>query len=185
MRTADNHVYLIDFGIARHFKPEKAKDTIPLGSKGYAAPEQYGKTQSTSQSDIYGLGATLHQLLTGDDPSLMPFHFEPLHLLKSPISTQLNALLKQMLEMEMSKRPSSMAIVKQELQRLIAQQTAEKLSPSQKFIRSRVKRRSFVLEHRSRNGKDEVDKISQAWLAQEKHPRKAGRKCNHHLGSHQ
>src|SRR6266566_4011335 len=54
MRTADNHVYLIDFGIARHFKPGKAKDTIPLGSKGYAAPEQYGKAQTTPQTDIYG-----------------------------------------------------------------------------------------------------------------------------------
>jgi serine/threonine protein kinase len=59
MRTAGNHMYLIDFGIARHFKPGKAKDTIPLGSKGYAAPEQYGKAQSTPQSNIYGLGATL------------------------------------------------------------------------------------------------------------------------------
>src|SRR5205085_2594150 len=91
MRTADNHVYLIDFGIARHFKPGKAKDTIPLGSKGYAAPEQYGKAQSTPQSDIYGLGATLHQLLMGDDPSLTPFRFAAVRLANSPISAQLNA----------------------------------------------------------------------------------------------
>src|SRR6266446_9322980 len=94
MRTADNHVYLIDFGIARHFKPGKAKDTVPLGSRGYAAPEQYGKAQTTPQSDIYGLGATLHQLLTGDDPSLALFHFEPLrarNLGNSPIATRLNA----------------------------------------------------------------------------------------------
>ena len=137
MRTADNHVYLIDFGIARHFKPGKAKDTIPLGSKGYAAPEQYGKAQTTPQSDIYGLGATLHQLLTGDDPSLNLFHFAPVRLYSSPISVQLNALLQQMLEMEMDKRPASMAVVKQELQRLLASQTAQKLSPV-------VKRRTFV-----------------------------------------
>jgi len=137
MRTADNHVYLIDFGIARHFKPGKAKDTIPLGSRGYAAPEQYGKAQTTPQSDIYGLGATLHQLLTGDDPSLTLFHFEPVRLSKLPISAQLDALLKQMVEMEMSKRPASMVIVKQELQRLLAQQTAQKPSPV-------VKRRNFV-----------------------------------------
>jgi eukaryotic-like serine/threonine-protein kinase len=137
MRTADNHVYLIDFGIARHFKPGKAKDTIPLGSRGYAAPEQYGKAQTTPQSDIYGLGATLHQLLTGDDPSLTLFHFEPVRLSKLPISAQLNSLLKQMVEMEMSKRPASMAIVKQELQRLLAQQMAQKPSPV-------VKRRNFV-----------------------------------------
>ncbi len=77
MRTAHNPVYLIDFGIAHHFKPGKVKDTIPLGSRGYAAPEQYGKAQTTPQSDIYGLGATLHQLLMGYDPSLTLFHFEP------------------------------------------------------------------------------------------------------------
>ena len=137
MRTADNHVYLIDFGIARHFKPGKAKDTIPLGSKGYAAPEQYGKAQSTPQSDIYGLGATLHQLLTGDDPSLTLFHFAPLRLYSSPISAPLNALLQQMLEMEMDKRPASMTVVKQELQRLLALQTAQRPIPV-------VKRRTFV-----------------------------------------
>src|SRR5947209_471674 len=137
MCTADNHVYLIDFGIARHFKPGKAKDTIPLGSKGYAAPEQYGKAQTTSQSDIYGLGATLHQLLTGDDPSLALFHFKPVPSSGSPIFAQLNALLEQMVEMEMSKRPASMAIVKQELQRILAQQTVQKSRPV-------VKRRTFL-----------------------------------------
>jgi eukaryotic-like serine/threonine-protein kinase len=137
MRTADNHVYLIDFGIARHFKPGKAKDTIPLGSKGYAAPEQYGKAQTTCQSDIYGLGATLHQLLTGDDPSLALFHFEPVPSNGSPIFAQLNVLLAQMVEMEMSKRPASMAIVQQELQRLLAQQAGQKSSPV-------VKRRTFL-----------------------------------------
>ncbi len=145
MRTVDNHVYLIDFGIARHFKPGKAKDTIPLGSKGYAAPEQYGKAQTTPQSDIYGLGATLHQLLTGDDPSLTPFNFKPVQIRNSPIAFQLNSLLKQMVEMEMSKRPASMAVVKQELQRLLARQTAQKLSPSQMLSRAIVRRRSFVL----------------------------------------
>jgi eukaryotic-like serine/threonine-protein kinase len=144
MRTADTHVYLIDFGIARHFKPGKAKDTIPLGSKGYAAPEQYGKAQTTPQSDIYGLGATLHQLLTSDDPSLSLFHFQPVQLRKSPISTQLNALLQQMLEMEMSKRPASMAVVKQELQHLLAQQTVQMPSPAQQIAQARVGRRRFL-----------------------------------------
>src|SRR5438067_11494286 len=108
MRTVDNHVYLIDFGIARHFRPGKAKDTIPLGSRGYAAPEQYGKAQTTPQSDIYGLGATLHELVTGHDPSLTPFRFAPVRVRQSPVSGQLDALLKEMLAMEMSKRPVSM-----------------------------------------------------------------------------
>ena len=80
MRTPEGTLYLIDFGIARHFKPGQARDTIAFGSPGYAAPEQYGKAQTTARSDIYSLGATLHSLLTGIDPSDRPFHFAPLQL---------------------------------------------------------------------------------------------------------
>lgn len=145
MRTVDNHVYLIDFGIARHFQPGKAKDTIPLGSRGYAAPEQYGKAQSTPQSDIYGLGATLHELLTGDDPSLTPFHFAYVYVPGSPISAQLNALLKRMLEMEMSKRPTTMAIVKQELQSFVTQLAVQRPSLVQLTSQRKLRRRSFLV----------------------------------------
>src|SRR2546428_4305870 len=45
MLTSDGYIYLIDFGVARHFKTGKARDTIAFGSPGYAAPEQYGKAQ--------------------------------------------------------------------------------------------------------------------------------------------
>lgn len=145
MLTPDNHVYLIDFGIARHFKPGKAKDTIPLGSKGYAAPEQYGKAQSSPQTDIYGLGATLHQLLTGNDPSLNMFRFDPVKLRNSPVEKQLNDLLTEMVEMEMGKRPASMGVVRQRLQQLLAQQTAKNVSASQKSALAKVGRRKFLL----------------------------------------
>jgi len=67
MRTRRGRLYLIDFGIARHVNRGQ-KDTAPLGSPGYAAPEQYGKAQTTERTDIYGLGATLQALLTGEDP---------------------------------------------------------------------------------------------------------------------
>ncbi len=143
IRTLDGHVYLIDFGIARHFQPGKAKDTIPLGSQGYAAPEQYGKAQTTPQTDIYGLGALLHRLVTGHDPSLTPFRFGPVRVRQSPVSDQLDALLKEMLAMEMSKRPTSMTVVREHLQCLLAQQTAKQLSPLQQSQSLLVKRRSF------------------------------------------
>lgn len=68
MRTRQGQLYLIDFGIARRFSPDKKRDTGPLGSPGYAAPEQYGRAQSTERTDIYGLGATLQTLLTGREP---------------------------------------------------------------------------------------------------------------------
>src|SRR6266566_5274852 len=118
MMTPDGHLYLIDFGIARHFKPGQAKDTIAFGSPGYAAPEQYGKAQTTARSDIYSLGANLHQLLTGIDPSQTPFQFAPLQQQGQPTPPGLESLIMQMLEMNESKRPDSMITVKQQLQRL-------------------------------------------------------------------
>ncbi len=121
MLTPGGLVYLIDFGIARHFKAGQVKDTTAFGSPGYAAPEQYGKAQTTPRSDIYGLGATLHQLLTGDDPTLTPFHFAPLHLPPQSEPPGLEELITQMLEMNESKRPADMATVKRELQRIAAQ----------------------------------------------------------------
>ena len=116
MMTPDSHLYLIDFGIARHFKPGQAKDTIAFGSPGYAAPEQYGKAQTTARSDIYSLGATLHNLLTGIDPSLSPFQFAPLQQQGRPIPPGLESLIMQMLEMNEGKRPESMIVIKQQLQ---------------------------------------------------------------------
>jgi serine/threonine protein kinase len=47
-------------------------DTVRMGSPGYSPPEQY-RGLSTPQSDIYALGVTLHQLLTGHDPLTTPF----------------------------------------------------------------------------------------------------------------
>ena len=120
MLTPSGHVYLIDFGIARHFKPGQEKDTTALGSSGYAPPEQYGKSQTTTRADIYSLGATLHQLLTGDDPSETPFHFEPLNF-TDPLLTGLDTLVMSMVNVVVNKRPESIFIVRQELQRIMAQ----------------------------------------------------------------
>lgn len=79
MLKPDGEISLIDFGTARIFKNGSPEDTTCLGTPGYAAPEQYGGSgQSCPQSDIYGLGATLHHLVTGRDPGLTPFNFPPI-----------------------------------------------------------------------------------------------------------
>ena len=127
MRTPAGRLYLIDFGIARYFKPGQAKDTVALGSLGYAAPEQYGKAQTTPRADIYSLGAVLHQLLTANDPSAAPFRFRPLrpksHSDPGSLTTsmvdvlvnKLETLIASMLDMDVNKRPPDVARVKQEL----------------------------------------------------------------------
>jgi len=107
MMSESGHIYLIDFGIARIFKPGKQHDTVALGSPGYAAPEQYGKAQSSPRSDIYSLGALLHHLLTGIDPSEQPFFFRPASQVNPAIDPALDALLQQMLSMDSDRRPAS------------------------------------------------------------------------------
>ncbi|MBV9230310.1 MAG: protein kinase, partial [Chloroflexi bacterium] len=128
MRAPDGQLYLIDFGIARHFKPGQARDTMAFGSPGYAAPEQYGKTQTTPRADIYSLGAILHQMLTGNDPSVTPFFFAPLPAGTGP--NELQTLLRQMLNMDVLNRPASAAIVKQALQRITTEEALRQLSSS-------------------------------------------------------
>ncbi len=115
MRTYDGQIYLVDFGIARHFKVGQPKDTIALGSPGYAAPEQYGRSQTTPQTDVYSLGVMLHQMLSGFDPSENPFNLPPLQIPRYP---QLCILISCMLEMDPKKRPASMGNIKRELQRI-------------------------------------------------------------------
>lgn len=64
MLTRQGHVKLIDFGIARFFRPLSGADTQILGTPGYAPPEQHGGAQTDERSDIYSLGVTLAHLLT-------------------------------------------------------------------------------------------------------------------------
>lgn len=59
------HVTLIDFGIARKFDHSKHQDTMHIGTAGFAAPEQYGGTQSDPRTDLFTLGALLYYLLSG------------------------------------------------------------------------------------------------------------------------
>jgi hypothetical protein len=112
----DGGIALIDFGIARYFKPGQAKDTIPFGSPGYAAPEQYGKVQTTPRTDIYGLGVLLHHLLTGDDPSQTPFRFVALRVDDEPELRDLEKLIMHMVQMDAAERPENITIVKEKLQ---------------------------------------------------------------------
>ncbi|HEX3639953.1 MAG TPA: serine/threonine-protein kinase [Ktedonobacteraceae bacterium] len=102
MLDAHGQVYLIDFGIARLFKQGQIKDTVALGSQGYAPPEQY-RHATSPRSDIYSLGATLHQMLTGDDPSEAPFQFQPFSI-NIP---HLEDLIMNMVTLDEKQRPAS------------------------------------------------------------------------------
>lgn len=72
-------ICVIDFGTARELKECGGGDTVSLGTRGYAAPEQFGGLgESDARTDIYNLGATMYHLLTGYSPAETDYAFLPL-----------------------------------------------------------------------------------------------------------
>ncbi len=80
MLKPDGNITLIDFGTAREFKNRNMiEDTVCLGTRGYAAPEQFGgRGQSDCRTDIYCMGTTLYHLITGHCPAEPPYEIKPI-----------------------------------------------------------------------------------------------------------
>jgi len=86
---------LIDFGIARFYRPGRDSDTAVYGTLGYAPPEQYGKGQTDARTDVYALGVLLHHALTGYDPSSSPFALPPPRALNPAIPPEVAAAIER------------------------------------------------------------------------------------------
>jgi serine/threonine protein kinase len=112
MITPEGRVKLIDFGVARLFDPSKGTDTLKMGTVGYAPPEQYaGQGQTTPRSDVYALGATLYELLTGDNPEAHPFVFTPVRAVNRRVSTQTSLTIDKAVQLDPNDRfPSALAM---------------------------------------------------------------------------
>lgn len=90
MLTPQGRIKIIDFGIAREYKNE-FEDTTILGTTGFAPPEQFtGKTDT--RSDIYSFGATIYQLLTGQNMKRDPV-IKKITDINSSLSTGLEAVI--------------------------------------------------------------------------------------------
>src|SRR5919204_4623074 len=113
----DGRVRLIDFGIARLFKPQQKADTTALGTSGYASPEHY-TGQTDARSDIYSLGATMHHLLTGRDPSRFPpFQFPPVRDLNPAVSSDMAAIVERAVRSDRERRFATTDEMREALER--------------------------------------------------------------------
>lgn len=65
----DGRVVLLDFDIAREYKPHARQDTCVIGTAGYAAPEQFGVAQTDTRSDLFAMGVMMNVMLTGQHPT--------------------------------------------------------------------------------------------------------------------
>ncbi len=64
--ASDGRIVMLDVETVRTYQPDAAHDTMIIGTADLAAPEQFGYSQTSIQSDIYGLGMLLIYLLTGE-----------------------------------------------------------------------------------------------------------------------
>ena len=100
MLQPDGSLKLIDFGIAREYKQESNADTTYIGTKGYAAPEQFGKAQTDARTDIYSLGVTMYHLLTGKSPYEPPYQFVSVRELVPELSHGIEYILNKCVQSE-------------------------------------------------------------------------------------
>jgi len=98
--TADTQVKLVDFGTARFYKAGKKKDTLLVGTPGYAPPEQYGQGQTDTRTDIYSLGATMYFMATATHPPEDRFDATIPEDAARKLSPSLKAIMEKSMRME-------------------------------------------------------------------------------------
>lgn len=62
--TPGGEVVFIDFGTMRSYKKDGSRDTFVVGTRGTAAPEQYGYTQTDQRTDVYAIGQTMLYMIS-------------------------------------------------------------------------------------------------------------------------
>lgn len=112
MLKPDGTVRLIDFGIAREYKEGQEGDTTSIGTRGYAAPEQFGgQGQTDARTDIYSLGVTLYHLVTGKNPAEPPYEIYPIRHWNPNLSSGLEWLIQKCTQLNPDDRFQSCAEV--------------------------------------------------------------------------
>lgn len=94
MLTPEGKIRVIDFGIAREYKEHSQKDTTSLGTRAYAPREQFGG-KTDARSDIYSLGVTMFQLVTGLDPCEATTEIKPVRQINPALSEGIETIIQK------------------------------------------------------------------------------------------
>jgi response regulator RpfG family c-di-GMP phosphodiesterase len=131
--TLDGQVKLVDFGLARQFHSNLTDPSCLLGSLEFMPPEQaYDPSAVDGRADIYGLGATLFWVLTGQTPypeeksvaralrALQNNRPRRARTFRPELPLELDALIDRMLERDPAQRPALPVTVMNALTRFCA-----------------------------------------------------------------
>ncbi|MHC9537957.1 MAG: serine/threonine protein kinase [Vulcanimicrobiota bacterium] len=112
LRKEKQEVILVDFGLARGIDKDSLSTKTLVGTVGYAPLEQF-KGMPETRSDIYGLGATMHHLISGVRPT--PFSLEPLETVYKNANKRLAAVVNRSIAEETKDRYANASEMKEAL----------------------------------------------------------------------
>jgi outer membrane protein assembly factor BamB len=129
MLDLHNNLILIDFGISLTF--QDARQGVKLDSQSYSAPEMR-KGEESTLVDIYSLGTTMYNLLTGIDPAdKMAFSFtqQPIHQVNPQVSPELENIINKAVQTDPQSRFQSAEEMKIALLEVLGRSDSRHLSP--------------------------------------------------------
>lgn len=141
----DKSIKLVDVDSLRLYKEDRKKDTIFIGTEGYAAPEQFGFSQTDQRTDIYTLGTTLYFLLAGQPPSLDDFRLRDLRQIRIDLSEGMYRIIKKATMFSPKSRYQSIDQVKKELGALYRKGRGTRNKRWSGFLNRRLGRRIIAL----------------------------------------
>ncbi|PKM69202.1 MAG: hypothetical protein CVU95_01060 [Firmicutes bacterium HGW-Firmicutes-2] len=121
IRMQNGHIKLIDFGIAKKYSHDTTQDTTQFGTRGYAAPEQFGFSKADVRTDIFALGVSMYYLLTGKNLSTPPYRLQPLREEHPFISSGLEQIIMKCVETVQAKRYQSIVALRDAIKSLSIQ----------------------------------------------------------------
>lgn len=112
----NGYLKIIDFNTAKHVETGREHDTVLIGTREYAAPEQYGFAQSDARTDIYAIGVLMNYLLTGAYPR------KSLYMDTSGALNSMTEVIRRCTALDPRQRYQTVMELRQDLQGVLGQE---------------------------------------------------------------